>query len=187
MKTSTDCERVRLTLMASLDGEDDVRSAPDQQHLSTCVSCRRWLEDMQAMAVRLHGLSYPNARTDLWTAVESRIRQPRLRQGYGEAGEQGGEPVEVEGKMSAAQARALLDSLKGEDNRVQLLNPRDRKIRNIECTRADVVAAGNVGCIVQLAAGTSIPVVHPVELVDWATGGPPPPALGKALPASASQ
>lgn len=88
MKTSTDCERVRMALMASLDGEGDVRSAPDQQHLSTCTSCRRWLEDMQAMAVRLHGLSYPNARTDLWTAVESRIRQPRLRQGYGEAGEQ---------------------------------------------------------------------------------------------------
>ena len=87
MKTTTDCERVRLTLMASLDGESDARSASDQQHLSTCASCRRWLEDMQAMSGRLHGLSYPNAQMDLWTAVESRIRQSRLRQGYGEAGE----------------------------------------------------------------------------------------------------
>jgi glycolate oxidase iron-sulfur subunit len=37
-----------------------------------------------------------------------------------------------------------------------------------------VIAAGNVGCITQIAAGTAIPVIHPVELIDWATGGPPP-------------
>jgi glycolate oxidase iron-sulfur subunit len=60
---------------------------------------------------------------------------------------------------------------------------RDRKIRNIEQTKAHVIAAGNVGCITQLATGTNIPVVHPVELIDWATGGPPPPALDKAMPA----
>ena len=88
MKTSTDCERVRLTLMASLDGESDARSAPDQQHLATCASCRRWLEEMQAMTGRLHGLAYPDSQMDLWAAVESRIRQPRLRHGYGEAGEE---------------------------------------------------------------------------------------------------
>jgi glycolate oxidase iron-sulfur subunit len=60
---------------------------------------------------------------------------------------------------------------------------RDRKIRNIERTEAQVIAAGNVGCITQLATGTSIPIVHPVELIDWATGGPPPAALSKTLPA----
>lgn len=76
MNTSKDCERVRMALMASLDGERDARSAPDQQHLSTCSSCRRWLEEMHAMTGRLHGLAYSNARTDLWTAVESRIREP---------------------------------------------------------------------------------------------------------------
>ena len=38
----------------------------------------------------------------------------------------------------------------------------------------DVIAAGNIGCITQIASGTAIPVVHPVELVDWATGGPVP-------------
>ncbi|MFQ5785772.1 MAG: glycolate oxidase subunit GlcF [Alphaproteobacteria bacterium] len=54
---------------------------------------------------------------------------------------------------------------------------RDRKVANIERTGAEVIAAGNIGCIVQIAAGTSIPVVHPVELVDWATGGPKPAAL----------
>jgi glycolate oxidase iron-sulfur subunit len=55
---------------------------------------------------------------------------------------------------------------------------RDRKIANIETVRPDVIAAGNVGCITQLAGGTAIPVVHTVELLDWATGGPRPAALG---------
>ncbi len=54
---------------------------------------------------------------------------------------------------------------------------RDRKVANIERLEPDVVAAGNIGCITQIAAGTSIPVVHTVELVDWATGGPVPEGL----------
>jgi glycolate oxidase iron-sulfur subunit len=54
---------------------------------------------------------------------------------------------------------------------------RDRKVANIERLEPDVVAAGNVGCITQIAAGTGIPVVHTVELVDWATGGPVPEKL----------
>jgi glycolate oxidase iron-sulfur subunit len=54
---------------------------------------------------------------------------------------------------------------------------RERKVGNIEKVKPDVIAAGNVGCIVQIAAGTAIPVVHTVELIDWATGGEVPPAL----------
>ncbi|MCC6887795.1 MAG: glycolate oxidase subunit GlcF [Hyphomicrobiales bacterium] len=54
---------------------------------------------------------------------------------------------------------------------------RTRKVANIEKVEPDVIAAGNIGCITQIAAGTSIPVVHPVELIDWATGGPQPAAL----------
>jgi glycolate oxidase iron-sulfur subunit len=54
---------------------------------------------------------------------------------------------------------------------------RDRKLGNIAKTGADFVAAGNIGCITQLASG-GVPVVHTVELLDWATGGPRPPALG---------
>ena len=41
----------------------------------------------------------------------------------------------------------------------------------------DAIAAGNLGCITQIASGTGIPVVHTVELIDWATGGPVPLAL----------
>src|SRR5262245_31858863 len=54
---------------------------------------------------------------------------------------------------------------------------RDRKVGNIEKLRPDVIAAGNIGCITQIAAGTAIPVVHTVELIDWATGGPAPEVL----------
>ena len=54
---------------------------------------------------------------------------------------------------------------------------RDRKVANIELLRPDVIAAGNIGCITQIATGTSIPVVHTVELIDWATGGPAPEGL----------
>ena len=59
---------------------------------------------------------------------------------------------------------------------------RERKLRHIARTRADVVATGNVGCITQLMAGGGggMPVVHTVELLDWATGGPRPPALERS-------
>ena len=54
---------------------------------------------------------------------------------------------------------------------------RERKVGTIERLRPDVIAAGNIGCITQIALGTKLPAVHTVELVDWATGGPCPPAL----------
>ena len=54
---------------------------------------------------------------------------------------------------------------------------RDRKAANITATGATVVAAGNVGCMTQLAPALAAPIVHPVELLDWATGGPKPAAL----------
>jgi glycolate oxidase iron-sulfur subunit len=50
-------------------------------------------------------------------------------------------------------------------------------VANIKTTRPDVVAAGNIGCITQLAGGMKIPVVHTVELLDWAYGGPVPRGL----------
>ena len=57
---------------------------------------------------------------------------------------------------------------------------RDRKVANIAATSPDLIAAGNIGCITQIASGTSLPVVHTVELLDWATGGPRPRAVGQA-------
>ncbi len=55
---------------------------------------------------------------------------------------------------------------------------RDRKVATIEQTGADVVATGNIGCITQIASASRLPVVHIVELIDWASGGPVPAALG---------
>lgn len=54
---------------------------------------------------------------------------------------------------------------------------RDRKAGNIAKTGAIVVAAGNIGCIAQLAPALAMPIIHPVELLDWATGGPKPAGL----------
>ncbi|GLR86923.1 glycolate oxidase subunit GlcF [Bradyrhizobium iriomotense] len=51
---------------------------------------------------------------------------------------------------------------------------RDRKIANIASVKPDMIAAGNIGCMVQIASGTSVPVVHTIELLDWATGGSRP-------------
>ena len=49
--------------------------------------------------------------------------------------------------------------------------------KNIEATKADVIATGNIGCITQIATGTGIPILHTVELLDWAYGGAVPEKL----------
>jgi glycolate oxidase iron-sulfur subunit len=62
---------------------------------------------------------------------------------------------------------------------------RERKVGNIERTRPDLVATGNIGCITQIAKGfadrgAATPILHTAELLDWATGGPIPEKLAKA-------
>jgi glycolate oxidase iron-sulfur subunit len=52
-----------------------------------------------------------------------------------------------------------------------------RKAANIERISPDMVATSNLGCMVQIATATAVPVVHLVELIDWATGGPAPSGL----------
>ena len=52
-----------------------------------------------------------------------------------------------------------------------------RKVKNIEATQPQLIAAGNIGCMMQIGSATGIPVVHTAELLDWATGGPKPEAL----------
>ena len=54
---------------------------------------------------------------------------------------------------------------------------RSRKVANIARLKPDVIAAGNIGCITQIGSGTTIPIVHTVELLDWAHGGPKPAAI----------
>jgi glycolate oxidase iron-sulfur subunit len=56
---------------------------------------------------------------------------------------------------------------------------RDRKLKNIASVKPDLIATGNIGCMTQLQRGSKVPVVHTVELLDWATGGPCPASLEK--------
>jgi glycolate oxidase iron-sulfur subunit len=62
----------------------------------------------------------------------------------------------------------------------------DRKVANLARLGADVIATGNIGCAMQIGQRTAMPVVHTVELLDWATGGPRPNAIplsNKGVPA----
>jgi glycolate oxidase iron-sulfur subunit len=52
-----------------------------------------------------------------------------------------------------------------------------RKVKNIEATRADLIATGNIGCMTQIATAAKMPILHTVELLDWAYGGPKPEKL----------
>ena len=51
---------------------------------------------------------------------------------------------------------------------------KERKAEAIARTRPEVVATGNIGCMMQIGSAMATPVVHTVELLDWATGGPKP-------------
>jgi glycolate oxidase iron-sulfur subunit len=57
----------------------------------------------------------------------------------------------------------------------------ERKVENLKKAGGQIIATGNIGCLVQIAGadwgGNGVPVVHTVELLDWATGGPKPPGL----------
>ena len=55
---------------------------------------------------------------------------------------------------------------------------RERKLANIAKVEPDVIVTANIGCMVQLQGGTKALFVHTIEMLDWATGGPPPEALG---------
>ena len=55
-----------------------------------------------------------------------------------------------------------------------------RKVKNLTATKPQVIAAGNIGCMTQIGSGTDVPVVHTVELLDWAYGGERPRKLAKS-------
>jgi glycolate oxidase iron-sulfur subunit len=52
-----------------------------------------------------------------------------------------------------------------------------QKVENINKIKPDFISTGNIGCIMQIANGTDIPIIHTVELIDWYTGGPKPKIL----------
>ena len=58
---------------------------------------------------------------------------------------------------------------------------RARKVATLEERAPEVIAAGNIGCMMQIGSATAVPVVHTVELLDWATGGPRPARSGRLV------
>ncbi len=102
---------------------------------------------------------------------------------------QHGQQIRIEPKTLLKQAGFVVKDIPeghiccGSAGTYNLLQPeiadqlRARKVANIERTRPDVIATGNIGCMTQIGKGTAIPIVHTVELLDWATGGPMPTVL----------
>ena len=54
------------------------------------------------------------------------------------------------------------------------------KVENLLAKKPDIIASGNIGCMMQIGSISEVPVVHTVELLDWATGGPRPPSLDRS-------
>ena len=63
-----------------------------------------------------------------------------------------------------------------------------RKVKTLERITPDIIAAGNIGCMMQIGSATPVPILHTVELLDWATGGPRPRALAdRTVPGGATR
>ena len=122
-------------------------------------------------------------------APEARAPEP-LRVGYHAACSlQHGQ--QIKGVPKALLARAGFEVVEPRDAHLccgsagtyNLLQPeiskelKARKVETLEAKAPDVIASGNIGCIMQVGGATRVPVVHTVELMDWATGGPRPRAL----------
>jgi glycolate dehydrogenase iron-sulfur subunit len=54
---------------------------------------------------------------------------------------------------------------------------KEKKVASLEATKPQIIAAGNIGCMIQIGSGSETPIVHTVELLDWASGGPKPTTL----------
>jgi glycolate oxidase iron-sulfur subunit len=54
-----------------------------------------------------------------------------------------------------------------------------RKLANINSTAPQIIATGNIGCVMQIGSATQIPILHTAELLDWAYGGPKPEKLSQ--------
>ncbi|QFU07502.1 Lactate utilization protein A [Rhodobacteraceae bacterium THAF1] len=102
----------------------------------------------------------------------------------------------VKGAPKALLARAGFEVVEPKDSHLccgsagtyNLMQPeiagelKTRKVQTLEAKAPQIIAAGNIGCMVQIGSGTDIPVVHTVELLDWATGGPKPDKIAAQTP-----
>lgn len=146
--------------------------------------------DCSAAAERIAGLAKDISEVMLDLELQAPARQPKARVAYHAAcSMQHGQKV-VEQPKSLLRSAGFDVSAIGESHlccgwagTYNVMQPeisqklRERKVGNIERSNPDVIAAGNLGCISHIGGGTDIPIVHTVQLLDWATGGPLPKAL----------
>lgn len=146
--------------------------------------------DWSAAAERIAGLAKDISEVMLDLGLQAPARQPNAKVAYHAACSM------QHGQKVVEQPKTLLKSVGFEVTAIgeshlccgwagtyNVMQPeisgklRERKVGNIERSAPDIIAAGNLGCISHIGGGTDIPILHTVQLLDWATGGPLPKAL----------
>ena len=184
----------------------EIERAPLDAILVTASGCGTAIKDYGFMfrdepayadkAARVSGLAKDIVEYTLAQGLGPGMRETDLVVAYHSAcSMQHGQSIRTEPKTLLKQAGFTVKDVPeghiccGSAGTYNLLQPeiagrlRARKVANIERTRPDVIATGNIGCITQIGHGTAIPIVHTVELLDWATGGPMPAALKATMSA----
>ncbi|MGO4387366.1 glycolate oxidase subunit GlcF [Microvirga sp. 2YAF29] len=149
--------------------------------------------DYAEKAARVSGLAKDITEYALSLDLMEPVRETDLVVAYHSAcSMQHGQAIRTEPKTLLKQAGFTVKDVPeghiccGSAGTYNLLQPeiagqlRARKVANIERIKPDLIATGNIGCMTQIGKGTEIPIVHTVELLDWATGGPMPETLEKA-------
>ena len=150
---------------------------------------RRRSSDQASRAAKVAGITYDISEFVSKISSLNFVNHPAMRVAYHPACSlaHGQRVVTATGGHSAKAGFVIVDPPEshlccGSAGTYNILQPdlanrlRDRKIANIHKVMPELIATGNIGCITQIAAGTQIPVVHTIELIDWATGGAAPKA-----------
>lgn len=147
-------------------------------------------DPLEADAARVAGLARDVTEVMADLGLHDPTHAERLRVGYHAACSlQHGQGIKAAPRALLAQAGFSVLEPKdshiccGSAGTYNLMQPtisaelKARKVATLEAVAPDVISAGNIGCMMQIAGGTGVPVVHTAELLDWATGGPRPRAL----------
>ncbi|VDS07822.1 Lactate utilization protein A [Paracoccus haematequi] len=147
-------------------------------------------DPLEADATRVAGLAKDITEVMADLGLSDATHAPPLRVGYHAACSlQHGQQIKATPKELLADAGFTV--LEPRDSHIccgsagtyNLMQPaisadlKSRKVATLEATQPQVISAGNIGCMMQIGSGTAVPVLHTVELLDWATGGPKPRAL----------
>ncbi len=128
------------------DIADMLRDVP----LKTARSHRATRVAYHAACSLTHGMKQAAAAPQILRTLGFDVVEPRDTQCCGSAGVYNILEPEIAGRLQKRKAASLME------------------------TKPKLIATGNIGCLAQIAAAVDVPVVHTIELIDWATGGPPP-------------